>query len=419
MVLFRKFFIFLSLIVWVFNVIGQDDTLVPGVDHSYKPMILKLDESGYKYMRFLIWSQFHLTGTENVNGDFKVNPSLRRFRFLTYAQFSPDFKILAHWGTNSLDAQNMDPTGNTSDDPQLFLHAAWIEYNLMGEVLTFGSGLHYWNGLSRQSSASTLTLLTLDNYRQSWSKLGLADQFARNLGMFIKGQYGKFSYNLSLDAPLINSLDVSNIPIAPNGETLYTGRFASEDASWLTQGYFKYDIIGQESCLLPYKVASHLSKNHVLSVGAGFLSHPNGTITYQTSGEQTQNNVRHYAVDVFYDVPLNQSAITAYLVYYYFDYGPDYSYGTTYGTGNSVYGSLGYLFPPIANRYLVQPYLAVSQRDFEAFEKPGNTFQIGTNFFLNFHQAKLTLEYENTLSNYTGIKPSRTSTWRLQMMVYM
>ncbi len=398
---------------------GQGSEIVPTIDRSYKPMTLKVDDSGYKYIRFLMWNQFLLTGENNENGDFKITPGIKRFRFLTYAQFTPDFMILSHWGVNNLGVQNMDPVGSRSDGPQLFLHAAWIEYHLYGQALTVGAGLHYWNGPSRQSSASTLTFLTLDNYRQGWSKLGLTDQFARNLGMFVKGQYGRFTYNVSLDAPIVNSLDVSRIPAVGNGETLYTGRYTSEDASWMSQGYFKYDFFDVESCVLPYKVCSHLAQQHVLSIGAGYVAHPKGSITYQPDGTLQSNDVFQYAVDLFYDVPFARTALTTYLVYYYFDYGPNYSLGTTYGTGNSVFGNVGFLLPMIANRYQVQPYVAYSYRDFEAFEKRATTFQVGTNFYLNFHQAKLTFEYLNTRPNYSEIKPDNIEQWRLQMMVYM
>ncbi|MGB1243590.1 MAG: hypothetical protein ACPG49_13765, partial [Chitinophagales bacterium] len=46
------------------------------IDHSYKPMTIKANEDGSKYMRFITWHQFWLT-SQNLsdnNADFKVSP---------------------------------------------------------------------------------------------------------------------------------------------------------------------------------------------------------------------------------------------------------------------------------------------------------------------------------------------------------
>ena len=392
----------------------------PVIDHSYKPLMLMLDDSGNKYIRFLIWNQFLLTGQENSSGDFRINAMNRRFRFLTYAQISPKFMILSHWGVNSLTADNMDPLGNRSDGPQLFLHAAWVEYAILGEALSFGGGLHYWNGPSRQSSASTLNFMTLDNYRQGWSKLGLSDQFARSLGVFVKGQAGRVTYNLSIDDPITNSLDVDRIPVIPNGETLYTGKFMNpDDASRQIQGYAKYDFLEVESCKLPYKVGSHLGKQRVLALGGGFVHHGSGSMTFNGDGSVTYHDVSQWAVDVYYDSPLGLGALTSYWVYYNFDYGPNYNLGQTYGTGSSVFGNAGYLLPPFTDKFMLQPFVAWSYRDFEAFDNTGNTFIAGTNLLMSFHQAKFTLEYLSTQPLYTGAKPDRENQIRLQMMIYL
>lgn len=79
-------------------------------DHSYKPMILKLDEKGAKFIRFITWHQVWFTSTANNPGTLDINGKpvksstdigLRRSRFLVQAQVSPRFMILAHWGINN------------------------------------------------------------------------------------------------------------------------------------------------------------------------------------------------------------------------------------------------------------------------------------------------------------------------------
>jgi len=223
----------LLLLVMVFAVTHlsaqKKDNLVvpdPTVD-SYQPLTLKLNPEGTKYIRFLMWGQFWLTGANNSADNFTVTPMLRRARFLAYAQVSPRFLILMHFGVNNLSQSTMNPTGNGALGPQLFMHGAWSEFAVVQKKLYIGGGLHYWNGISRLTSSSTLNFLTLDNYRRAWSVLGLTDQFARHLGVFAKGMLGRFAYRISANSPMINSLDVNRIPTEWTGtpQTLYTGKY--------------------------------------------------------------------------------------------------------------------------------------------------------------------------------------------------
>ena len=53
------------------------------VDHSYKPLTLKLNEDGSKYVRFIMWHQLWVTTNnlddESTNTNLEV--SIRRSRF--------------------------------------------------------------------------------------------------------------------------------------------------------------------------------------------------------------------------------------------------------------------------------------------------------------------------------------------------
>ena len=398
----------------------------PSVD-EYKPLTLKLNKDGSKYIRFIMWGQFWLTGQNNAAGEFKINANLRRARFLAFAQVSPRFMILMHFGVNSLNASTLDPVGNRSNGPQLFLHGAWTEFAIVQKHLYLGGGLHYWNGISRLTNQSTLNFLTLDNYRRAWSVLGLTDQFARHLGVYAKGKFGGFAYRVSANSPLINSLDVNRIPTKWDGQILYTGKKEfKDDAAWSYQGYFEYMFFDKESDKLPYKVGTYLGKKKVLNVGAGFFLHPNGSITYNApvndlDSTMTQHNVSHFAVDVFYDAPVGKGAITAYAVYYLFDYGPKYILGQTYGTGNSILVQLGYLIPKFSNKLSLQPYAAYNTADFKAFDNAGNALRAGVNMFLVGHHAKLTLEYTTTQDMYNNIdvKPDRRYSVVLQAQIFL
>lgn len=76
-----------------YDVNGQDETTT--VDHSYKPLKLDLNEDGSKYIRFITWHQIWAAGGSEQDG---LRLSIRRSRFLAYAQISPKFLILTHWG---------------------------------------------------------------------------------------------------------------------------------------------------------------------------------------------------------------------------------------------------------------------------------------------------------------------------------
>ncbi|HNE27861.1 MAG TPA: hypothetical protein PLW66_01765, partial [Saprospiraceae bacterium] len=45
-------------------------------DHTYKPLTLKLNEDGSKYVRFIMWHQFWLTATQNNPGTRNVKGEL-------------------------------------------------------------------------------------------------------------------------------------------------------------------------------------------------------------------------------------------------------------------------------------------------------------------------------------------------------
>ncbi|MEQ8926823.1 MAG: porin, partial [Fulvivirga sp.] len=145
---------------------GKDaDNLVAKPDHSYKPLTLKLDDSGSKYVRFIIWHQQWLQTNNREVDDLKLQMTsfARRSRFLAFSQISPRFLILTHIGLNNQTPDNLTSLGNNGNSAQFFLHDAWTEFKVSNnDALHIGTGLHYWKGLTRLASASTLNFMTLD-----------------------------------------------------------------------------------------------------------------------------------------------------------------------------------------------------------------------------------------------------------------
>ena len=76
---------------------------------------VKLNESGSKYFRILLWGQFWAQYNNNVpEGQSEFNLSVRRTRILMYSQLSDKFLILTHFGLNSLNRNNMSPQGKAT-----------------------------------------------------------------------------------------------------------------------------------------------------------------------------------------------------------------------------------------------------------------------------------------------------------------
>jgi hypothetical protein len=386
-------------------------------------MKFNLNEDGSKYFRVISWAQFWAqhnsdrpldsNGNEQADLDF----SLRRARILMYAQINKDFLIVTHFGLNSLNSNSMSPTG-TGEGAQLFMHDAWVQYSL-GKNNAVGGGLHYWNGISRLNNQSTLNIMTLDNQRQAWATLGLSDQFARHIGVYAKGTFGKFQYRVAINTASNNNLQqaATSNPIN-GGDATYTGRrlLGSKEAGKTYAGYFEYSIMESESNFLPYKVGTYLGTKKIFNIGAGFFTHPSGSAIADLSGNLSGEDVTVFGLDAFYDVPLGTkgAALTAYALYQNNDYGKNYRLGTTYQTGSMIHGNLGYVIPG-KSKTRFQPYLSYDDRQIDVLNDNATQFGIGANAFFSGHNSKLTLEYQSL--KYATSKAANTIT--LQAMIYL
>ncbi|MEL6394228.1 MAG: hypothetical protein AAFR97_15915, partial [Bacteroidota bacterium] len=305
----------------LFPLIASAQDLAPGADeHKYKPLKISLNESGSKYLRFILWHQMWVT-TSNLAADgakLQLTPSIRRSRILAYAQVSPRFLILTHFGLNSLAPKDLTTLGNNGDAPQLFLHGAWTEFKVSKDNSLFvGAGLHYWNGLSRLSNASTLNFMTLDQSRpfSAWHSLGYGDQFARHLGVYAKGNFGKFDYRVSINSPSRAALNGGQ-SFSDRSSISYNGvnEADSEDlpvGNGVYQGYFRYNFLDAESIKLPYAVGTYLGTKKVFALGGGFYYHPDGAFD-NTEGQERHVDISHFAVDAYLDMPTSSGCVNAY-----------------------------------------------------------------------------------------------------------
>ncbi|MEM1328361.1 MAG: porin [Bacteroidota bacterium] len=413
------------LLLLIANKANAQEQTLPKEDHTYKPLTVRLSEDGKKYIRFIMWHQIWATtnNLENEGAKLQVTPSIRRSRILAFAQVSPRFLILSHFGLNSLTPNNLTSLGGNGDAPQLFLHGAWGEFKI-NNALYMGGGLHYWKGLTRLSNQSTLNFMTLDQSRPfvAWHSLGVTDQFARHLGVYAKGQIGKFDYRVALNSPLRNTLgNGKDFGLKDSGLT-YTGVLNQDDsnnptANTILEGYFRYNFWDKESTKLPYQVGTYLGKKRVFGIGAGFFAHPNGM--YNDSAGR-HSSVTHLAVDAFLDMPVGSkgNAINAYGALMRFNYGENYV-SRWAGTGTALYGQFGYFLKATK----LMPYVAFNNGNYEGFDDPVNALDIGLNYFINGHNAKLTLEYHRIMGDVReaaiATQADALSQLRLQMHVFL
>ena len=379
---------------------AQEDTRDFYPASKYKP--LKINASDNVHVTFVLWhQQWLITNNLDDGTKFQMATLARRSRVLALAQISPRFLLLTHFGLNNLTAQvNQTALGNDGDGPQLFLHGAWTEFKVSRtNTLYVGTGLHYWRGLTRLSNASTINLMTLDQARPftHWHSLGITDQFARHMGIYAKGQIGKFDYRIAWNNPLNpnNALGQgANFGEAFVGakpsDITYNGRSivdVNDDpvGNSIVEGYFRYNFFDTESTVLPYQVGTYFGNKKVLGIGMGFFSHPNG-IYNNTTNEH--GHVFHFAFDAFYDAPLGAGCINAYASFISFDYGKNYV-SRWAGTGTNLYGQVGYHLPGMH----LMPYVAAQTGDYEALRDNINSLDFGVNYYVNGHNAKITLEY--------------------------
>ena len=399
---------------------------VPHASDTYKPMKLSLSKDGYQYLRFLTWHQIWLTAQQN-DGKLDVYQRIRRARVLMAMQMSPRFLMVTHWGLNNLNADNMDGLGR-GRGAQIFMHDAWGEYTVVHKKLYIGAGLHYWNGISRLTNSTTLSTVTLDGPLFNWPTVNRTDQFARHLGVYAKGELGRFRYQFSVNEPISQNEAYNeeiDVDVAlQEGNPIYKTKqvYGGDKADIAYQGYFSYQFLDTESHKYPYTVGTYMGKKKVFNLGAGFFSHPEGTLSLD-NGDTVTHDVLLLGVDAYYDTPIgaNGSALSSYLVYYNYDFGPNYAGGAsstsqTVATGQILYGHVGYLLPKFSEKIKLMPYMSYAHKDFDRYDNVASTIGLGTNIFISDHHAKLTLEWLNSKSATTE---KRTHQIRLQGMVFL
>ncbi|PSR54223.1 hypothetical protein AHMF7605_12165 [Adhaeribacter arboris] len=392
-----------------------------------KPIKFNLNENGTHYFQATFLNQIWFRYNESNPGTTVVGEpaahtfdiGLRRTRIQLFGQISDRAFLYFQFGQNNFNF-NSQIAGNRKI--AAFFHDAMGEYRITkGNQLKLGGGLTIANGLSRFSQPSIGTLLALDAPVFAQATVDQTDEFSRKLSVFARGQIGKFDYRAVISDPF---------PINTNGSTPVASTnatFSGRDHHKQYQGYLAYNFWEMEGHNTPYMTGSYLGKKKVLNVAAGIMSQKNALWTKEANGSTKLHNMLLWSTEAFIDTPLNTeagTALTAYLGYYNYDFGPNYirtvaqmnpadaasidpnvssvsGGGNGFpmmGTGNIIYGQLGYLM----NKNLLgqghgqlQPYATFYRANFNLLNDPVNVYDIGINYLISSHKVKLSFDYQN------------------------
>ena len=370
---------------------------------------LNLNDSGSSYIKGSVRGQFWMRYNEmnpgtTINGEpvnNKLDFSIRRFRVNISAQLNPKLFVYGLFGGNNINL-------GSEKEFEFDILDLYVEYSF-NEKIAIGIGESTWDGLSRWTARSSYSLMSLDAPLFSLLTVNKNDDLARTLGIWAKGQIGKFDYIFSLKNP--NDYGV----ISTEGKT----DFALNNPRTRTSGYVKYEFFDNESNKTSYSggTGTYLGTKNIFNIGGGFLFQPKMTSSL-VNGEERFYDFKNWAGELFLDKPLNvdkNTAITSYLGFFYTDFGPNYirnlgandytSGGTSFngsgndfpmmGTGNTIFFQLGYLMGKGKKGYQFQPNISIQRSDFDALNDIMIVYDAGINLYFKGHANKLTLNYQS------------------------
>ena len=353
-----------------------------------------------------IWLRYSdLNAGSLVNGEATnsfTDISIRRLRIPISSQITPKIYAYVGLGGNNYNFKEKAFALKVLD--------VYAEYRIH-KWLEIGLGKSGWRGLARLNVRSYKSLMGLDSPLFSLNTVNKTDDLGRMFGVWLKGQSGKFDYRLTFNRPFA----VTNVP---NGKV----DFANNRPRILTSSYVKYQFFEHESNKSAYATGTYMQSKKVFNIGAGFQYQEKAMSDGDALLSATNlYDMKHWAVDSFLNLPLNNNAaITAYLGYYNYDFGKDYvrnvgannptngggldfnGAGVAFpmiGTGTTWYTQFGYAFKEtkiLGQPVVIQPNIAVQSSNFDALENTMNVYDFTVNFYVNgSHGNKLSLGYQH------------------------
>lgn len=392
-----------------------------------RPLKFNLNESGSHFFQATFLNQTWLRYNQSnpgttVQGEAAgktFDIGLRRTRIQLFGQLNDRTFIYFQFGQNNFNF-NAQNAGNRK--VAAFFHDALGEYRVSGgNQLKLGAGLTIANGLSRFTNPSVGTLLALDAPVFAQPTVDQTDQFNRKLSVYARGQIGKFDYRAVISDPFPYSTSGSTPVLTSNASYAGSGHHKQY------QAYLMYQFWEKEGHTTPYMTGTYLGKKKVLNLGGGIISQQQALWSQGADGATRFHNMLLWSVEGFLDTPLagnRGEALTAYLGYYHYDFGPNYirtlaqmnpadsrsldpGLSTVSGGGNGVpmigtgqilYGQLGYLLRQDLlgqGHGALQPYVTYYHGKFDLLQDPSQVYHLGLNYLISGHKSKLSLDYQN------------------------
>jgi len=406
---FLKRIVIIIFLVASFLTVGQETK-------KFKPVV-KWNMTSQFWLRYS-----NLNSGSLINGeatDNYVDVSMRRLRIPISSQVTPKLYLYSIFGGNNYNFQDSSFAIEILD-----LYAEYA-FNKQFEV---GLGKSGWQGLSRYNVRSSKNLMGLDSPLFVLTTVNKNDHIGRLLSVWLKGQYHNFGYRVTLSRPTL-------VTSVPNGKV----DFANNRPRVRTSSYVNYQFFEIESNKSAYLAGSYMQSKKVFNIGAGFQFQEKAMSNADALLASTNlYDMKHWAVDSFLNLPLNNNgAITAYVGYFDYYFGKDYvrnvgannpttGGGLDYngagvafpmlGTGTTWYTQLGYAFKKtniLKYPIVVQPNIAIQNSNWDALSDNMTVYDFTVNFLLNGTNAnKLSLGYQhrpifdaNTLTNkeYKGM----------------
>lgn len=384
---------------------------------------LYLNDDSTRYVKATGLAQIWLRYNDNNPGSAiygtpkkeTFDVGLRRVRYQTMAQVTKNVFFYSQFGINSLNSLSARKTG-------LFFHDVTAEYDVYHNYFVLGGGLSGWNGTARFSSSSVASILALDLPVVQETTNDVSDQFVRKMGLFAKGKIGRFDYRISASNPypIQNALTTVDALPATGSDRAY---FSPKAPQINYQGYFMWQFLDKESNQVPYMNGSYLGKKRVFNIGTGF-EHQKDAMWYRSSGGDTiLKPLQQLGVDIFFDSYIDkekQNAITAYVSFLKYDFGPNYirnagamntanslsgsssfnGPGNAFpliGTGQVMYAQAAYLFRKnlLKKQGTLQPNVSGIYANYQKLKDPVLVYDIGINWIMAGQNSKLSLDYQS------------------------
>ncbi|MES0363270.1 MAG: selenite/tellurite reduction operon porin ExtI [Desulfobacteria bacterium] len=153
-----------------------------------------------------------------------------------------------------------------------------------------------------------------------------------------------------------------------------------------------------------FNKGTYLGKKKVLSLGVGADSQSDLVL----GGTEDDNSI--WTVDVFFDHPLGDGAVTAEAAYI------DIEHCTTTqslvglsqgGDAENWYVSAGYLFP-----FHLQPYVRYESVDVDNYDET-DILSVGANYYLKGHNCKISADYTNVDPDASGLDDHDVFTFQI------